>query len=906
VLAGRDDERVAVRGLLDQACRSRGSALVLHGLPGVGKSTLLAAAAADADAEGFTVLRTSGIESESPLAFAAIQRLLRPVLRFAERLPAPQARSLRRAFGEEEGDVDRFLVFLAALSLLAEAAEEAPVLAVVDDAHWLDDASAAALLFVARRLQAERIALLFAARDGDVRRFDAGELPNLTLGELDASDAGVLLTALAGVLVPADVLDRIVTSTAGNPLALVELANALPTGQLSGQDPLPVQLPLTEGVERAFLDRVRRLPSGAQSFLLVTAADDSGRAAIVRQAALALDASSEEVSAAEDSGLVSVVDGVVTLRHPLVRSAVYGAATGDQRRAAHRALAEALVGSGDIDRRAWHRAAAVEEPDESVVADLDQVAERASQRGGLEAASAAWERAAELTVAAGPRASRLLSAAGAAWAGAQPGRARALAEAARVAADSVVVRADVDRLRARIEWNIGSGPVGHRILLQAAREVAGTDFTRATVMARMAAAAATFGADSGIDIDPTEFVGDPDSMPAGAARSSALLLSGFAHIARGNLRDAATEFRLAFAEDTAGGDVDLVPNLGLAALYIGDDDVALGEYGRFVARARDAGAPVTILYGLARRAPAEISTGAWRTAAAGSAEALDLARATGQDPLGSLPLAWLTLLAALRGDQPEFDRRRTEFDQPTRDRDVGLTSVVSRDVMLWARGVAAADTPDAALHHLEQITHAMIANMSALDRVEAAARAGRGDRLGQWADELGTLAELTGEPWAMASAAHALALMADGSEAQSLFERALDAHTRSPRRVDQARSELAFGEFLRRSRRRVDAREHLRAALDTFEDVGAAPWAARARHELRASGETSRRRDSSTAVDLTPQERHVAELVRQGLSNRDVAAQLFLSPRTVDFHLRNVFAKAGVSSRGELARLDLG
>ena len=876
---------------------------MLRGLPGVGKSTLLLAAVDDAD--GFTVLRTSGVESESPLAFAALQRLLRPVLRLAERLPAPQARSLRRAFGEEDGDVDRFLVFLAALSLLAEAAEEAPVLAVVDDAHWLDDASANALLFVARRLQAERIALLFAARDDDVRRFDAGELPDRGLGGLDAADARVLLTAHAGVPVPGDVVDRLVTSTGGNPLALVELAGALPTGQLSGQVPLPAKLPLTEGVERAFLDRIRRLPPGAQTFLLVAAADDSGRAAIVRQAALALGASSDEVSAAEDSGLVSVVDGVATLRHPLVRSAVYGAATGSQRRAVHRALADALDGSGEVDRRAWHRAAAAEGPDEAVAAALDEVAERASRRGGLEAASAAWERAAELTAATGPRASRLLSAAGAAWAGAQPGRARALAEAARSAADNVLVSADVDRLRARIEWNIGSGAVGHRVLLQAARDVAGTDFTRATVLARMAAAAATFGADSGIDIDAMEFIGDLDSMAPGAARSSALLLAGFAHIARGNLRQAAAEFRRAFAEDPAGGDVDLVPNRGLAALYIGDDEVALDEYGRFVVDAREAGAPVTILYGLARRAAAEISTGDWRAAAAGSAEALDLARGTGHDPLGTLPLAWLTLLAALRGDQAEFDRCSTEFDRPTRVRDVGLTGVVSRDVLLWARGVAAADTPEVALHHFEQISHAMVANMSALDRIEAAARAGRTGRLREWADELTARAEHTGAPWAVASAAHARALLADGSEAQSLFEEALDAHARSPRRVDQARTELAFGELLRRSRRRVDAREHLRAALGTFDDVGAARWAARARNELRASGETSRRRDDGPSVALTPQERHVAELVRQGLSTRDAAAQLFLSPRTIDFHLRNVFTKLGVSSRAELAALDL-
>jgi len=903
VLAGRDRERVAVRELLDQARHSRGSALVLHGLPGVGKSTLLAGAVTDAD--GFTVLQTSGIESESPLAFAALQRLLRPVLRLAGRLPAPQARALRRAFGEEEGEVDRFLVFLAALSLLAEAAEDTPVLAVIDDAHWLDEASAAALLFVARRLQAERVALLFAARDGDVRRFDSGELPNLTLTELDASDAGALLTAVAGVLVPADVLDRLLAGTGGNPLALVELASALSTDQLSGQAPLPGQLPLTEGVERAFLDRVRRLPSGAQSFLLVAAADDSGRSTVVRQAAVAFDASAEEINAAENSGLVSLLDGVVTLRHPLVRSAIYGAATGSQRRAVHRALADALVDSGDLDRRAWHRAAAAEEPDESVVSDLDDVAERASQRGGLEAASAAWERAAELTVSAGPRASRLLSAAGAAWAGAQPGRARALAEAARAATDDVLVRADIDRLRARIEWNIGSGPVGHRILLQAARDVVPTDFARATVMARMAAAAATFGADSGIDIDPTDFVPDLDATPPGAARSSALLLLGFIDIARENLGEAAREFRLAFAEDATGGDVDLVPNLGLAALYIGDDDVALDEYGRFVARAREAGAPVSILYGLARKAAAEISTGDWSTAAASSAEGLDLARGTGQDPLGSLPLAWLTLLAALRGDQDEFASCLSEFERPARARDVGLTSVVSRDVMLWARGVAAAETPDAALHHLEQITHAMVKNMSALDRVEAAARAGRADLVSEWAKELATLADLTEAPWARASADHAHALLTDGSEAEALFDSALDAHARSPRRADRARTELAFGEFLRRSRRRVDAREHLRAALDTFDDLGATRLATRARYELRASGETSRKRDTAPAVALTPQERHVAELIRQGLSNRDAAAQLFLSPRTIDFHLRNVFTKLGVSSRAELAALDL-
>jgi DNA-binding CsgD family transcriptional regulator len=904
VLAGRDRERDTIRQLLHQARGSRGASLVVRGLPGVGKSTLLDAAALDAQDDGFAVLRTSGIESESPLVFAALQRLLRPVLRLVDHLPGPQGRSLGRAFGTQEGAADRFLVFLAALSLLADAAEEAPVLAVIDDAHWLDDASAAALLFVARRLQVERVVLLFAAREGDVRRFDADDLPHLTLSELDTADAGALLTATTGAVVSREVLDRLVHGTGGNPLALVELGTALSLEQLTGQAPLPGDLPLTAGVERVFLDRVRRLPSGAQTLLLVAATDDSGRATIVRHAALALGASNEAIVAAEGSGLIQVVDEAVRLRHPMVRSALYGSATSSQRRQAHRALADALVDSGDRDRRAWHRAAAAEEPDESLVVALDDVAERASRRGGLEAASAAWERAAELTVAATPRASRFLSAAKASWASAQPGRARALAEAALAANDDVLLLADVDQLRARIEWNIGSGPVGHRILLQAAREVAGADPARAQIMARMAAAAVTFGIDSGIGIDPADFVGDLATTPPGPALCSELLLAGFAHIGRGNLRDAAKQFRLAFEQDTVGGDIDLVPNLGLAALYIGEDNVALGAYGRFIANAREVGAPVTILYGLARRAPAEIATGDWATATASAAEASDLAGAAGQDALGSLPLAWLTLLAALRGDQDRFTRFHTEFERPIRARDAGLTSVVSRDVILWAKGIAVTDPPTA-LHHLEQITHPMVRNMSALDRVEAAVRAGRQQQLATWADELASTADQTGVPWAAAAAAHAQALLADGAEAASLFERALEAHANSSRRPDRARTQLAFGEYLRRSRRRTDAREHLKSAMETFEDLGASRWAERARHELRASGETARKREASTTAELTAQERHVATLVRQGLSNRDVAAHLFLSPRTVDFHLRNVFTKLGISSRAELAALEL-
>jgi hypothetical protein len=429
VLQGRDLERTRVAALVDGARGGRGGALVVRGQPGVGKSALLGDTAVHAD--GMTVLRTQGIESESPLAFAALQRLLRPVMHCADRLPELQARALRAALGEGTGgDADRFLVFLAALSVLAEAAEDRPVLALVDDAHWLDEASAAALLFVARRLDNERIALLFGARDGDVRQFDSGDLPTLVLGGLDPAAAGRLLAGRAGVPVPTRVCEALTAGTGGNPLALAELAGVLTADQLAGTAPLPARLPLTGGVERAFLDRYRRLPEMAQAVLLTSAADDSGRVAVVRAAAARLGADDDGWAAAERSALLRVQGPAVELRHPLVRSAVYGAATSTERRRAHRALAEALAGGTDVDRRAWHLAASVDEPDDAVVAELDRAAERAAGRGGQEAAASAWERAAELTADAEDRARRLYAAARAAWLAAQPLRARALCDAA--------------------------------------------------------------------------------------------------------------------------------------------------------------------------------------------------------------------------------------------------------------------------------------------------------------------------------------------------------------------------------------------------------------------------------------------------------------------------------------------
>src|SRR4051794_9998200 len=599
VLAGRDTERAAITALLDAARSSRGGALVVRGVAGSGKSTLLADAVGSA--AGMTVLRTQGVESESPLAFAALQRLLWPLRARIESLPAPQRTALRAAMGEAEGDGDRFLAFLGTLSLLADAAEDSPVLAVVDDAHWLDDASAAALLFAARRLQAERVALLFAARDGEAYGFDAGDLPAVVLGGVGGEAAGAVLSARSGGDVDPAVRDSLVISTGGNPLALVELAGVLTADQLAGRAPLPVQLPLTGGVERGFLDRYRRLSEPAQRFLLVAAADDTGRLTVVRDAAELLGADDEALDEVERAGLLRV-DGVgLALYHPLVRSAVYRAAPSAQRRVAHRALGDVL--GADADRRAWHLAAAVDRPDDMVVAALDAVAERAAGRGGHEAAAAAWARAAELTVGGEARGRRLYLAASSSWLGAHPSRAAALATAAAADLTDPLLRAQLLTLQGQIEWNTRSLNDGYDLILQAAQSAAGVDEAMTQQLAMLAASLSAFGARSARTVDPAALVTAPAPDAPARARAAWALLHGFAAAARRDWAAAAEDFRSAFAltdADPLDDDHVLQPNLGIAAVLIDDDERGLWLHEQQLTAARRAGALSMVEHALTR------------------------------------------------------------------------------------------------------------------------------------------------------------------------------------------------------------------------------------------------------------------------------------------------------------------
>jgi DNA-binding CsgD family transcriptional regulator len=929
VLLGRAAETERLRAVVENACAGHAAALLVHGEPGVGKTALLHELVTGATADGVRVLSTQGLESESPLAFGALHRLLRPVIRLLDRIPAPQARALRVAFGIKDGDkVEPFLVGAAALSLLSELAEESPVLCVIDDAHWLDDASADALLFAARRLEADRVAVVFAARDDDVRSFTAPGLDALLLGGLDPVAVRALLAQHAGDGLSADVADRLMAETGGNPLALVELPAGLTDQQLNGTAPLPGQLSVGSSVERVFLDRVRRLPERVQLLLLVVAADDSGQLATTEGAAARLGVEPTDWGAAERTGLLLVAGDTVSVRHPLVRSAVYQGATSLERRHVHQALADVLAGAGDADRATWHRAAAASGWDETLAEDLDEIAARAERRGGYAAASAASERAAALTAREHLKAVRLAAAARTAWASGNPTQAGALANTARGLtdvpsgspasnqvsqddADTRLLLADIDRLRGRIEVNLGSATTAHRIFVHAAEGVADLDQVRALEMAAAATLMHSFGVDSGASLGPGTIDVEVDAADPARVRCLKKLLVAMTRAADGDWTTASAALDEALQTGQQVTDIDLLGNLGNAALHLGDDGGARLSYSAMLSTAREAGAGMSVIYALHRLGFAQLVGGQWTAVRAAAEEALSLAGSLGQPGLTATPLAWLTLLAALQG-RPEYETLLAPLEGIVESAPLGMLTDPVHDLTRWAKGAHAALEGDAttAVHHLSSMRLPTLSRMAAPDRVEAAVRAGDQATALAWVEDLERFAAATGRPWAQATAAYGRALAceatgrADPTEAATRFESALG-HREGARPYDVARTQLAYGEFLRRNQHRVEARPHLRAALESFTDLGAEPFVTRAAEELRASGETARKRDPSTLVDLTPMELKIATLVSGGLSNKDVAAQCWISPRTVAFHLRNVFAKTGVTSRGELAQLPL-
>ncbi|MBV8947080.1 MAG: AAA family ATPase [Solirubrobacterales bacterium] len=908
MLYGRELERFRIGELLEGARESRSGALVLLGEAGVGKSALLEDARDRAS--DMQVLVGRGIESEAQLPFAALHQILRPILGYLERLPDPQARALRGALGLETTVAsDRFLIYLAALSLLAEAAEDHRVLCLVDDAHWLDEASADALVFVARRLEAEGIVMLLCARERDVRHFNASGLPELKLGPLPHDAAGALLDHQAGVALSPDARERLIAATGGNPLALVELPALLNEAQLSGLELLLDPLPVSARIERAFLARARELPDNSQILLLLCATDDTGDLGPVLAAAAQLGAGSEALDAVEQTGLVVVRGTRFEFRHPLVRSAVYQSAPLSRRRAAHRALAGALEAESQADRRAWHRAAASLEPDPSVVDDLERAAGRARERSGFGDASHAFERAAALTADAGERARRLTAAAESAYLAGRLERALLLLRRARPLATGPMQQADIDRYRGLTEMSHGIPADACQILLGAAKGVAAVDGERAMELLNFASVAAVYAGDAAAAVAIAALARGLTVPDSPQMRMLVELLSGLGSHFEGDFATAADRLggALALEQQLEGGALADEPvslmRAGRAAMFLGDDEFGLRIHRAAAARARSAGTLGLLTQILPRLGHAELSAGRWASAAANAEEGLALARESGQHDFVAYQLVLLALIAAHRGQEEACRSLAGQGLELASARRVTLVAEFAR----WALAVLELGLGHAAeaFGRAREISVTGAVFWAGLDRIEAAARAGETDAAREWLTSFEPWARNGRAVWARAVALHCRALLASEEEAEGLFKAALAAHGEAARPFERARTELAFGEFLRRGRRRVEAREHLRAALDGFEALGAMPWAERTRMELRASGQTARRRDPSTRDELTAQELQIASLVTQGLTNREVAAQLFLSPRTVDFHLRNVFRKLGVSSRTQLATLDL-
>src|SRR5262245_21557644 len=904
MLYGRDVERDAIGGLLDDARHWRSGVLVVRGEAGIGKTALLEDArdrAAD-----MHVLSARGVEAESELAFGALHQRIRPALGHLDQLPAPQATALRAALGLADGSgQDRFLVFAACLSLLSELAERRPVLCLVDDAHWLDAGSADALRFVARRLDAEGIVLLFAAREGSARGFEASDLPTLALTGLDSEAAVLLLTRRGGVDAAPSVRARLVEQTRGNALALVELPAALSDDQLSGAAPLPEVLPLTRELERVFLERTKRLPAETQRLLLIAAADDSEDVGVVTRAA----GDPGALDAAEEAGLVSVHGRRLEFRHPLVRSAVYEAATSTERRAAHAALANALEDDDrHADRRVWHLASSTLAADDSVLSALDEAAARAQERNGHVAAARALERAADLSSTRADRGRRLTRAAVNLSLAGRDDQAIAAATSASDLVSDAMLRADLAEVHAMAAIRGGRPLDVITILVDAARGVADVDAARAIELMMYARTAVWMEGDRAMHLELARLGASITPPPEDeASMYISRSLAGFATMIDG---DAAEGARLLEAVAAWGGTVDDARHIiwaSFAALWIGDATRFAELADRAGSVARERGELGTLADTLGMRASRLAMSHRFDEASIAASEALELVRGLNAANLDLLPKSALAVIAAFQGR--DDDARQYAEEVVERATANGLRLRASGAVFALALADMALGRWSDAVDRLESLqpesgTMDPIAVITVPDKIEAAYRAGRLDEARAAFPDYEARDGYSTERFWPPRLAACRALLAEGEEATEHFEEAVRLGG-DARPLDLARIQLLYGEHLRRQRRRTDARVQLRAALAVFERLGAEPWAERARAELRASGETARKRDPSTVSELTPQELQVARYVAEGLSNKEVAAQLFLSPRTIDAHLRSVFAKLGITSRTQLARLRL-
>jgi DNA-binding CsgD family transcriptional regulator len=902
VLLDRSEEREMLDVLLDAVRDGISQTLVIRGEPGIGKTALLEYVAASAT--DFQVIRQVGIESEIELGFAALHQLLIPFLSDLGRLPEPQRDAIGSAFGLlTAAPPDRFLVGLASLTLLAHAAEQHLILCLIDDAQWLDQESAEIFAFVARRLYADRIALVFAVRESGGGRSVLDGLPELRLGGLPDADARRLLASVAAGPLAHHVGDRIVAETGGNPLALVEIGGELTASQLAGEYIFPEPLPMGSRLQERFLRQVRALPADTQRLLLLAAAERLGDPGLLWQAAGRLGIDDDAADPAEADRLL-VFGPQVTFRHPLIRSAVYHGASAAERRAVHQALAAVIDPQRDPDRRAWHRAAAAAGPDEEVAAELARSAERATSRGGYAAATAFLGRAAELTPDQVRRAERLLAAAEAELIAGGSGKAQKLLQRVQGQLRDPLRRAQALRLQGAIQFERGEGDKAPVTLLAAARSFASLDerVSRDTMLEALEAA---FYASRQAMLDVA--MAAEALPPASAPKVADLLLDGFTalltvgHAAAAPLLRRAIE---ALGSDALPAD-EALRWLGLgcwAATDLMDEESWHTLASRWVQLCRDQGALTRLPTALDYLGEWQVVTGNFAAGEASKAERYEILAATGNPELLGAPAVDM-LLPAWKGSEGDARSVVSAVTHESSARGQGVGVVYAQwTLAVLELGLARYEAAQAHALIAYEGDFLYVGTFVLPELIEAAAR--RDDREVATAalQRLEDRACASGTELALGLFARSKALLAGDGAAEALYQKAIDRLGRTHARLDLARAQLLYGEWLRRQRRRLDARVQLRAAYQTYLSIGAMGFSERARRELLATGEKARKRTDDTRDELTPQEDQIAQLASHGATNSAIAAQLFLSSSTVDYHLRKVFRKLGVSSRTELAR----
>ena len=897
VLRGRASECARLDALLSAVRRGESGALVLRGEAGMGKTALLDYASRVC--EGCRVIRCGGVESELELPFAALHQLCMPLLDDLETLPAPQLDALRTAFGLRSGPrPDRFLVGLAVLTLLSDAAEPQPLICVVDDAQWLDRCSAQVLSFVARRLQAESVMVLFAERDQD-QPTDLDGLPELVLQRLSDADARELLASSTPGRFDERVRQRIIDEARGNPLALLELPRGVSSASLAGGFAVADSLPLVSRVEASFRRRVDQLPEETQRLLLVGAAEPTGDPMLLWRAAAVLGLPIEAAAPAEAADLIAVGTRV-TFCHPLLRSAIYRAASADRRRTAHRALAEAIDAERDPDRRAWHRAHAALAPDEEVALELELSADRAQARGGIAAGAAFLQRAVALTVDPARRAERALAAAQASLeAGAFDAALGVLATAEAGPLDEFQ-RARLDLLRGRIASASSFGSAAAQ-LLKAARQLEplDVDLARETYLEALGTALAAGELASAGTLREVSRAVRSAPPPAHEPLASDLLLDGLAQLVVEGLGPAAPTLRKAvsaFRDDEKVLQFGTMAAPAAAALWDGESWDAVST--RRLQLARDSGALALLVPALHGRGIVATWSGDFRGAASVVAEADAVTAATGIRiaSYGGM------LLAAYQGREAEASALLTTTIENANASGEGLgvqfarwsTAILFNGLGRYGEALVAARQASDAAPEL------FVSHWALAELVEACVRSGNSNLAAEALERLIEAASASGTDWGLGIVARSRALVSEDEAADALYLEAITRLGRTPLRPELARAHLVYGEWLRRENRRMDARVELRTAYELFIGFGADAFAERTRRELLATGEKVRKRSDETRGQLTAQEEQIARLAAGGQTNQDIGAQLFLSPRTVEWHLHKVFTKLGVASRMQL------